>query len=62
MKSDREGGISYDITYMRKQKKKKDTSNINRLMDFQKEITVARRKDGIVREFGKDMDTLLYLK
>ena len=42
--------------------KKNDTSNINRLMDFQKEIKVAGGKDGIVREFGKDMDTLLYLK
>ena len=41
---------------------KNNTSNINRLMDFQKEITVAGGKDGIVREFGKDMDTLLYLK
>lgn len=31
-------------------------------MDFQKEIMVAGGKDGVVREFGKDMDTLLYLK
>ena len=31
-------------------------------MDFQKEIMVAGGKDGVVRGFGKDMDTLLYLK
>ena len=34
----------------------------NRLMDFQNKIMVAGGKDGIVRRFGKDMDTLLYLK
>ena len=34
----------------------------NRLMDSQNKIMVAGGKDGIIREFGKDMDTLLYLK
>ena len=34
----------------------------NRLMDSQNKIMVAGGKDGIVRKFGKDMDTLLYLK
>ena len=38
--------------------------NRKRLTDLENELMVARGKDGrgIVRDFGKAMDTLLYLK
>ena len=39
--------------------------NRNRLTDLENELMVAREKrwgEGIVREFGMDMHTLLYLK
>ena len=45
---------------------KKNDTNVyvhNRLTDFEKEIMVGRsRGEGIVREFGMNMYTLLYLK
>ena len=47
---------------LKKRYKGTSLSNRNRLVDFQNKMMVAGGKDGIVREFGKDMDTLLYLK
>ena len=45
---------------------KKNDTNVyvhNRLTDFENEIMVGRsRGEGIVREFGMNMYTLLYLK
>ena len=68
-KSDREREILYDITYMRNLKRNDNKwtylQNRNRLTDLDNELMVTRGEgwgEGIVREFGIDMYTLLYLK
>ena len=59
---------NHDIAYMRNLKKRYKWTylrNTNRLRDLEKELMVTRREGlgvGIVREFGIDIDTLLYLK
>ena len=66
-KSDREGKILYDTLYMRNLKWYKWTylQNRNRLPDLENELMIAKGEEwrkGIVREFGMDTYTLLYLK
>ena len=67
MKSDREGEISYDISYMRNLK----INDTNKLIykietdsQTENEAMVARGRmgEGLVTEFEKVMHTLLYLK
>ena len=67
MKSDREGEISCDISYMRNLK----INDTNKLIykietdsQTENEVMVARGRmgEGLVREFEKVMHTLLYLK
>ena len=63
-KSDREGGRAYDIPYLRNLKRN-DANELTkqRLTDLENELTGAGLKDGgegIVREFGIDMYTLLF--
>ena len=66
--SDREGEILYDITYMKDLKR-----NCTNELIYKKDIALRTSRmnlwlleegcgEGIVREFGMDMYTLLYLK
>ena len=68
-KSDKERQISYGIAYMWNLKKQlyrwTYLQNRNRLTDLENELMVTRGEGlegGIVKEFGFDMYTLLYLK
>ena len=67
--SEREKEIFYDIAYMQnlflKRYKWIYFQNRHRLTDLGKELLVARGRElgeGMVREFGRDMYTLLHLK
>ena len=65
-KSDREGEISYDIPYMwtlERNDINEPIYNTERDSDLENELMVAEGGGkGIIREFGKVMYTLLYLK
>ena len=66
-KSDREGEILYDIPYMWNLKRNDtgeltEQKQIHKLREWTKVVGEGERGEGIVREFGMDMHTLLYLK
>ena len=54
----------YDIPYMWNLKRNdtNELQNRNRLTDFGNKLMIAKVGEGIDREFGKVMYTLLYLK
>ena len=72
-KSDRERQTPYDMAYIRNLKKKQtrykwtDLQNRNRLIDLENEFMVTGGEGlwgggGIVRDFGINIHTLLYIK
>ena len=67
-KSDSKRQISYDIAYLRNLKQMMQVNLFtkqNRFTDLENKLMATRGEgsgDGIVREFGIDMYTLLYLK
>ena len=60
-KSDREGDMSYHIPYVWNLKRNY-RNELTKQKETHREPIYSWRGEGIVRKFGKDMDTLLYLR